>query len=457
MGWLLLIAGGFVVAALLLVLSVSVHPALAAALPIPIVAGLVIVARPFLGVLAMVLFTQMDAVLDKLTLGLPSMKLLAAGTLVGLALKLARGQRPIDAGLDIPAVRVTVLFLLWLGVSSLFSHNLGATAASLSRLVPLLLMFYFIVMLADDVRKIKLLTVAMLVSTLISGAVTVLDTHTGQPLFSTHDAALMSEWGGHSRSAGATNYDPTTAAAMLLTGVAQAAIVAILSHHALRYLAVGTVLAGIAGIVFSLARSASLGLGLVAVWLLYRFRQPKLIAAAIVLAPFVLAAFFQLAPEQYVARLLTLIGIGGEDFTLNRRMTYNVIGADLILQYPIFGIGLGNFPDFYMDFDYRWLDGRTLTPRVLHNMPLSMIVETGLIGGALFIALIMRSIWPAVQLVRRGGCGEISLYAEASLTAIAILLLLSLTLPLQYNKLVWGLLGLTLAISRIDQRQRPPP
>lgn len=457
MGWLLWIVGGFAVAVLLLVLSVVVHPALAVAFPIPIVAGLVIVARPFLGVLAMVLFTQMDAVLDKLTLGLPSMKLLAAGTLVGLMLKLARGPRPLDAGLNIPAVKVAVLFLLWIGVSSLFSHNLGATAASLARLIPLLLLFYFIVMLADDVRKVQLLTVAMLVSTLISGAVTVLDTYTGQPLFSTHDAALMSEWGGHSRSAGATNYDPTTAAAMLLTGVAQAAVVVILANHALRYLAVGTVLAGIAGIVFSLARSASLGLGLVVVWLLYRFRQPKLIAAAIILAPFALAAFFQLAPDHYVARLLTLVGIGGEDFTLDRRITYNVIGVDLILQYPVFGIGLGSFPDFYMDFDYRWLDGRTLTPRVLHNMPLSMIVETGLIGGALFIALILTSVWPAVQRLQRGGFGEIGLYAEASLTATTVLLIMSLTMPVQYNKLVWGLLGLTLAISRIEQRQRPPP
>jgi O-antigen ligase len=457
MGWLLLIVAGFVAATLLLALSVLVHPALAVAFPIPIVAGLVIVARPFLGVLAMVLFTQMDAVLDKLTLGLPSMKLLAAGTLVGLVLKLARGPRPADLGLHIPAVKVSVLFLLWLGVSSLFSHDLGATAASLSRLIPLVLLFYFIVMLADNLRKVRLLTLAMLVSTLISGAVTVLDTYMGQPLFSTHDAAVMSQWGGHSRSAGATNSDPTTAAAMLLTGVAQAAVLAVLANRALRYLAVGTVVAGVAGIVFSLARSASLGLGLVAAWLLYRFREPKLIAATIVLSPFALAVFFQLAPDHYVARILTLFGIGGEDFTLYRRMTYHIIGFDLIRQYPIFGIGLGSFPDFYMDFDYRWLEGRTLTPRVLHNMPLSMIVETGLIGGVLFIALILTSIWPAVQRLRRGGCGQVSLYAEASVTATTVLLMMSLTLPLQYNKLVWVLLGLTLAISRIEQAQRPPP
>lgn len=432
--------------------ATAIHPLAPFLAPPACLGAAALVAFPFVGIFTMTLFSQMDAILDKLMLGLPGMKVLATLTFSGVALQLlrqrltARGiarQTPTGTNAAIPLI---FAFFLWTIISAFFAGDKVAAVDSIQRLAPLVLLFFSIVTLVDTHKKLVLLSVAVLISTAISSLVIISDSVTGHFLLDT----TASEWQGYARSAGATTYDPTTSAALLLTGVAMAAYIATLSKGTIRWLGAVTVLLGTLGIIFSFARSAALGLLLVAAFTAFRFRHSKVTIFLLLISPLLIPAFSLIAPDSYTDRLLTLFGVGEHDITLDRRMSYHWIGIDLFLRHPLFGIGLGNFPDYYVNFDYRWIEGRTLTPRVLHNMYLAVCVETGFPGGLLFSGIITASLIPAFRCMNTATDQNRRSILEATLAATVILLLIAVTLPMLYNKYIWTLLALTVAAGRVN-------
>ena len=432
-----------------------VHPLAGMLAPFAVLVGILLLRYPFAGVVAILLLSQMDAILDKLIPGIPGMKLLAAFTFSGLLLQLASSRvsvpRPISSMhlLTFPAIRLALLFFLWAIISSFFAQDGGTAVDSIARISPLLLLYLSVATLTDSLPKLRILSSAILLSTTASALVTIYDSLSGQTLVGTSTAATTAQWQGYARSAGATNYDPTTAAALLLTGVTMAAFAATLGRGPLRWLGAITVFVGSAGIVLSFARSSALGLLFVAACMGYRFRRQKAAQVLILISPILILVLLQLAPDAYLARLLTLFGVGEPDLTLDRRMSYHAIGLDLLLDHPLFGIGLGNFPEFYLNFEYRWIDGRTFTPRVLHNLFLSVFVETGLIGGSLFLGIVATSLYPAVKRLKTTVEPQERALLEAILASTMVLLLVAVTLPALYNKYIWALLGLSLASARI--------
>lgn len=440
--------------------ATSAHPLAGFLAPFAVLAGMLLVRFPFVGVAAILLFSPIDAFLDQITPGIPAMKVLAAATFCGLLLQLARdhvyflGRSHAFSPVTVPALRMTLLFLLWAITSSFFAEDKAAAMDSLRRLTPLLLLYVSVATLTDSLQKFRVLFAMILIGTILSALVGIYDNATGQALLSAPEDEIRNQWHGYQRSAGASNLNVTTTAALLLTGVTMAAFAATMRHNLMRSLGVSTILAGSAAIVLSLTRSASLGLLLLAAWLSYRFRHHKVTHTLILLSPLLIFSFLQLAPDPYLARFLTLFGVGEHDITLNRRMSYHVIGLDLLISHPIFGVGLGNFPDYFMNFDYRWIEGRTFTPRVLHNLLLSVFAETGFIGGCLFLGIVTASLSPTIKRLKTVNEPVQRALLEATLTSTIILLLISLTLPLLYLKYLWAFLGLNLAAARIPSDHR---
>jgi O-antigen ligase len=132
---------------------------------------------------------------------------------------------------------------------------------------------------------------------------------------------------------------------------------------------------------------------------------------------------------------------------------YHLIGFDLLSKYPLLGIGPDNFADYYTKFEYRWMPGRTLTPRVLHNMYLAVAVEVGLLAALAFIGTLgfaLHGCWMAKRVTQSP---RLALYAEAALFGAIMLYLVSATLPNETNKYVWIYAGLAAATARIEYRR----
>ncbi|MBA3412237.1 MAG: O-antigen ligase family protein [Actinobacteria bacterium] len=132
------------------------------------------------------------------------------------------------------------------------------------------------------------------------------------------------------------------------------------------------------------------------------------------------------------------------------------------LENPFFGLGAGNF-------QARALDLLQTTPgvdirrnyatagRVVHNSYLEVLTELGIIGFALFLAVLGLTAWRMVVIYRRAEAfGD--LFVERSVIALALAFVAiavgGLFLSLEYGRLFWLVIGLVLALDHLS-RQKP--
>jgi O-antigen ligase len=193
------------------------------------------------------------------------------------------------------------------------------------------------------------------------------------------------------------------------------------------------------------ARSAVLGLLpalALFLWVLRRERSFPLILLGVVALGIGALALSPALLDRVVA-----LADWGRDPTLFRRTTYLAVGLDLLLQSPIWGIGPGNFPYYFVGDEYRFLPGRTPVMRELHNTYLDVAVELGLIGFALFAAL----VGVALGQVRKAFAAGRPVQADALALALALigLLVASFFMPNKDMRYLWLLLGLAFQCGRM--------
>jgi O-antigen ligase len=417
-----------------------------AGLPVAVLIGAQILAQPFVGVALLILVSQIDALVAMLFRDLPGIKLLTAVT-VGAALLHLGYRKPRVVRVD-PTVAFAIIFMMAILVSTAFANELGRALDGTRRLFSMAVLFFLVVAFVDTERKVRIALICILASTAISGGIIVLDSQAGASVIA---AQAAFEAGGEAfRSRGATQGDATTAASILLAGAGLGAMLALRARGTLRTVALAAALLGIAGMLFSFTRSATLVAGLGAAWIAWRHRRSPVVVAGVAAAGL---ALIVLLPAVLWERLAALFG-QDHDFTLFRRLGYHVIGLQLLAEHPLFGIGPRNFSQYYMDFDNRWVPGRTLTPRVMHNMYLAIAVEIGLVGAAAFIAMLASGFARCLTAVRTTTSRALAGYGEATLFGFALLLIVSATLPNETNKYVWIYAGLTVAIARVAAAER---
>ena len=150
-------------------------------------------------------------------------------------------------------------------------------------------------------------------------------------------------------------------------------------------------------------------------------------------------------PDKLTERFAEL-GNPSTDWTLGRRMGYQVVGLELLAENPILGVGPGNYAKHYVDFEFRWVDGRRLQERALHNTYLGVAAEYGMLGFSLFASLIIIVLVGLGRARRQARDSELANMAEALQYSFMVFLLGIATLPgLQY-KMLWTVLGLGTAI-----------
>lgn len=155
-------------------------------------------------------------------------------------------------------------------------------------------------------------------------------------------------------------------------------------------------------------RSALVALVPVCLLLLVRLTMMQrvlLVVTAVLVCGWIVAS----APEKVLQRLATFTTADSENIKDNikdkdatgeaaasvaerKQLVWD--GLQIIARNPVFGVGPGNFADYR----YNVLHKRTWFPA--HNTYLQVGAETGILGGILYIVLVL-SVWVTIRVVRK--------------------------------------------------------
>ncbi|MGB8214201.1 MAG: O-antigen ligase family protein [Anaerolineales bacterium] len=116
-------------------------------------------------------------------------------------------------------------------------------------------------------------------------------------------------------------------------------------------------------------------------------------------------------------------------------------GWRMFLAYPIQGVGIGRFQDRLNIFGADLLPVQYLFLSA-HNMYVSVLAETGLIGFVLFIPMLVLALINYLRAINTSEIQSASL-ARIWLIVFVVILIGNITMIGQYDKLVWLLIGVS--------------
>lgn len=364
--------------------------------------------------------------------------------------RMEEGDAPVRSG-NHDGARLVAMLYCWAVFCWTLSEHRDAGLDYLVKLAVAIVPALGVLLIADRPQRLLAVVWAMIGAGAVSAAIVVIESRTGTRLVSTSLAATSAEFEGVARSAGGSDQNPTTAAQMLLTSTVLAGALLFAGGRRWRWVLAGVFALGSLALVLASARSALLGLiagaGLVALSFRHRGFFPLLVVAGVVAT----IGAIPFLPPTLIDRF-TAIGDFAQDQTLYRRITYLRIGADLIAQSPVWGVGPGNFPLYYVTDAYRWMPGRELFPRELHNTYLDTATEYGLVGFAIFAALLVHALsaaWAATRardaVLRQAGF--------AIGVALAALLVACFFMPHKDMRYLWLMLALAIQSGRLRQAE----
>jgi O-antigen ligase len=151
----------------------------------------------------------------------------------------------------------------------------------------------------------------------------------------------------------------------------------------------------------AIAATSSRGgfVGLVAVGLYCWLRSPRKLmsAMAVVLLIFTIIQF---APKGYWDRMNTITTDTDDPYGTGQDRIYSWKAAwKMFLDYPILGVGPGNFPWNFSDYEpsggfggHDGMEGRLHTGRAAHSLYFTLIPELGTVGTILFTWMLLSSL-----------------------------------------------------------------
>ncbi len=269
----------------------------------------------------------------------------------------------------------------------------------------------------------------------------------------------------YGRAAGTVG-DPNELAAALLVGLAIATAFLVNRHIRTPVRAMCGIAAALCltGILVSLSRGGLVGTAcalLIAIVVGGRWRG-RVLALGGALALLAVGYFAFVASLPAKERVLDVSAQGGTG-----RLDLWTVGLRMIEAHPVQGIGTGQFPISSVHYLLRpglIQNGAFIlsTPKVAHNTYLNVVAELGVVGGVLFIAMIIFSVGCAVVAIRRltsakDECMEI--LARGFVVAVGGYLATLMFLSESTEKLFWilmaigpALLAVANAVDRDAQR-----
>lgn len=129
------------------------------------------------------------------------------------------------------------------------------------------------------------------------------------------------------------------------------------------------------------------------------FMRSKKKFKALAILGILVAAFFFLAPEHVVNRLVSINDTG--DSSRHARLTAWAIALRMIGAFPVWGVGLRNFQDHFFEFSEGILPNTGGFRFVAHNSYLQIWAEGGTIAILLYMGLLISCFWTLAKLRKR--------------------------------------------------------
>ena len=146
-----------------------------------------------------------------------------------------------------------------------------------------------------------------------------------------------------------------------------------------------------------LTRSAFLSIGILTL-VMMTFNYKKIISSSIPIIAIMLIGYFFVNstlntenPDEISSRIGS-IGINTQDDSINERLGYYSDAVKSIMQYPILGIGVGNWKIKSIEYAGNTVSGYTV-PYHAHNDFLQITAEIGIIGGLLYLMIYLIPIY----------------------------------------------------------------
>ena len=442
-----LLGAGLLGSALLMGVLAGVNPALAVGLTVGLVLLVIAMANLTAGICLLAFLTFLDTILPADAQGALSVSKLVGLVLVlsWFALITAGDPERREQIFSPPAfVFLLISFVGWAAVSAVWAEDSGAAIDATTRYLPNAMLF--LIVFAGVRTREQLLWV---VGSLVVGAVVaaVYGMVAGPPPDDPGRVAI-----GNANE---------TAASLVAGGTLAAALVfALRGKPVLRLLTTIAVPLCVFAVFLTLSRGGlvALGASLIAAIVVAGRRRGLVLglAAAAVLATVIYFGAF--APAEARDRVLELQGGTG-------RTDIWTVGWRMVEDQPLLGVGAGNFP--VASIHYLLEPGSLLrtdfivdNPKVAHNTYLNVLAELGVVGLALFLAVIAFPLWWAARAVgfaARAGDRQLEVLARAMVVVIVGLLAADFFGSRQYSKQLWLLLGLCpvlLQISRAELASR---
>jgi len=401
-----------------------------------------ILLRPLLGLFVYTFLMQLGGLVTAIAGGAGDYLLegVLVATLLGAILQSPLRPRARRWGNNPPALRMAALLLLTGAVSTQFAEFRSEALLNLLQLVVLFVSFFLTIALVRTRRLALALLLVLCASTALSGGIAALE-YAGI-------ADLLGSANPGGRNNGAASMSNTTAGNMFLVGTLAASVLA-LRIPQWRKLAAGLALLGAGGVVLTMARSAILMLGVAAGWFAIKIRRMRYFPVVLALVVAGGIASVPAVPDKVWERFSELQD-PDEDWTLGRRVGYHIVGLELLKEHPIFGIGPGTFGEHYVGFEFRWVEGRRLETRALHNTYLAVAVEFGIVGFVFFAAMILSVLYGLHRARKNSNDPVVAHIAEAIQFGLVIFLVSIASLPALSNKLLWMILGLATAVANME-------
>lgn len=218
-------------------------------------------------------------------------------------------------------------------------------------------------------------------------------------------------------------------------------------HPALRGLIAALAALGFASALSSWSRGGLLGIGVVALLLIWHSRRPWL-AAPLLLGG--LGVILIGLPEAWFARMQTIATPALEGSAATRLELWR-LGWDSALQHPWFGSGFGG---------WIYLTLPTGASLAWHSAYIELLAEHGFIGLGLWTGLVVGSVASLSWVIGRNrkrpasGLAEQAAMLRASLAAY---LVGAAFLSIAYWELLLVLLACAILVSRFERAERPQP
>jgi putative inorganic carbon (HCO3(-)) transporter len=231
-------------------------------------------------------------------------------------------------------------------------------------------------------------------------------------------------------------------------------------HIVLRSIAAVALVTSLLTLVFTFSRGAFVGLlaVFVAMLICYRPRPVTILLALLLLIP-----LMNRVPKAYVQRLETIANVlpwSNEiprELALRGRLSELKVGWLMFQDHPFAGVGLNNYPVYYLEYAKPiGLDPR-LEARSAHNLYLEVAAETGLAGLLIFgaiLAFTFRGLLRAPSRFRQMGLDDPADITRALTIGLVGYLVAATFLHAAYPRYMWLLLGIALAIPNVVRHER---